>query len=95
MLVCTGIILGFQTGHGEQAGTREAGEEKKTKKIKHMTVEELETELKSSENAFRDYFLRSRKENPGFSLKDITDPQMLEVLDKINTIKRHIKIKKQ
>lgn len=73
--------------------TSEMASLKKAKKFKHMTIEELKSELDKREDQFKSYFTRKRKENVNFSLKDIIEKEILDLLNSIGEIKRIMKIK--
>lgn len=77
----------------------ELGEDKgshnRKPKFKFMTLEQLQVELDSREKSFRDYFKSEKSKNSEFSLKDITDADMLKTLDESREIRRVIKFKSE
>ena len=78
---------------------KELGLEPKTAgrppKLKHMSLDQLQEELKSLESAFKAYFLAEKKKSPGFSLKDIADADMAATLRSIHETKRYIALRQE
>lgn len=74
---------------GIKSGQNQA---RKDKKFKHMTLDELDGELKSRENKFKIYFIEEKKKKADFSLKDIKDENIHALLKEINEIKRIQKV---
>ena len=83
---------GVSQEHLKQLGLGSAAPSKPSK-LKHMTLEQLQAELKAQEAAFKSYFLAEKKKNQSFSLKDVTDADMAATLRSIHEIKRYISLR--